>query len=74
MLSDVAQAEDAELVTTLTQRFDALKALLAKHGSIESGFAFYDELTPAEVQELAAAVDAVGEPLSRLTTTITGAG
>ncbi len=74
VLKDVAQAEDAELVTTLTQRFDALEALLAKHGSIESGFAFYDDLTPAEVQELAAAVDAVSEPLSRLTTTITGAG
>ena len=74
VLKDVAQAEDADLVTTLTQRFDALEALLAKHGSIESGFAFYDDLTPAEVQELAAAVDAVSEPLSRLTTTITGAG
>ena len=73
-LKDVAQAEDPELVTTLTQRFDALNALLAKHGSIEKGFTLYDALSAAEITELAAAVDALGEPLSRLTTTITGAG
>jgi iron uptake system component EfeO len=74
VLRDVAQAEDAALVTTLDERFDALDALLARHGSIEAGFTFYDQLSEAEIQELAAAVDALGEPLSRLTTTITGAG
>ena len=74
VLRDVAQAEDPALVTTLGQRFDALDALLAKQGSIENGFTFYDKLAPADVQALAAAVDALSEPLSRLTTTITGAG
>ena len=39
------QATDAELVETLEQRFDALNALLAKHGSIEAGFKSYDQLT-----------------------------
>ena len=73
-LKDVAQAEDPELAATLTQRFDGLDALLAKHGSIEKGFTLYDALSPAEITELAAAVDALSEPLSRLTTTITGAG
>ncbi|HEY6570555.1 MAG TPA: iron uptake system protein EfeO [Candidatus Limnocylindrales bacterium] len=73
-LKDVAQAEDPELTATLTQRFDALNALLAKHGSIEKGFTLYDALSAAEIQELAAAVDALSEPLSRLTTTITSAG
>ena len=34
------------------------------HGSLDAGFKPYDELTDAEVQALAAAVDAVGEPLS----------
>ena len=57
-----------------TTRFDALNALLATHGSLEAGFKPYDQLTEAEVQALAAAVDAVGEPLSRLTTTITAGG
>lgn len=42
-------------------------------GPIEDGFSSCDELTTAEVQALAALVDAVGEPVSRLTT-ITGAG
>ena len=74
VLRDVAEAKDPALVTTLSQRFDALDALLAKQGSIEQGFASYDKLAPADVQALAAAVDAVSEPLSRLTTTVTGAG
>jgi iron uptake system component EfeO len=74
VLRDVAAAEDAALVATLDERFDALQALLATHGSIEAGFKGYDELTQAEIQALAAAVDALGEPLSTLTATITGAG
>jgi iron uptake system component EfeO len=74
VLRDVAAAEDAALVTTLDERFEALKALLATHGSVEAGFKGYDELTQAEIQALAAAVDALGEPLSTLTATITGAG
>ena len=74
VLRDVAAAKDPALVTTLAARFDALDALLAKQGSIASGFRRYDALAPADVQALAAAVDAVSEPLSRLTTTVTGAG
>ncbi len=74
VLEDVAQAKDPALAATLTQRFDALDVLLAKHGSIDKGFTHYDALSPAEITELAAAVDALSEPLSRLTTTITGAG
>jgi iron uptake system component EfeO len=74
VLRDVAEAEDAALVKTLDERFTALKDLLATHGSVEAGFKGYDELTQAEVQALAAAVDALSEPLSTLTATITGAG
>ena len=74
VLRDVAEAEDAALVTTLDERFEALNALLATHGSLDAGFKGYDELTQAEIQALAAAVDALGEPLSTLTATITGAG
>ena len=72
--ADVAEARDPELVKTLDERFDALNALLATHGSLEAGFKYYDELSQAEVQALAAAVDALSEPLSKLTSTITGAG
>jgi iron uptake system component EfeO len=74
VLREIAEPEDPDLVAMLAARFAALDELLATHGSIEDGFAGYDELSDAEVQALAAAVDALGEPLSRLTATITGAG
>jgi iron uptake system component EfeO len=73
VLRDVAEARDAALVKTLDERFDSLNALLATHGSIDAGFKGYDELTQDEIQALAAAVDALSEPLSTLTATITGA-
>ena len=57
----------------LDERFDALNELLAGHGSYDAGFTPYDELSQDEVQALAAAVDALGEPLSKLTATVTGA-
>ena len=34
------------------------------------GFVLYTDLTVKQVKELAAAVDALGEPLSQLTTTV----
>ena len=37
------------------------------------GFVSYDELTPAEVKELSDAVNALSEPLSRLTAVVVGA-
>lgn len=73
VLSDVVAAEDPELATTLDQRFGELDALLAEQGSVEDGFTSYDELTPDEVTALAAAVDALSEPLSTLTATVTSA-
>jgi len=74
VLREIAEARDPELVRTLDERFDALNALLATHGSLEAGFKHYDELSQDEIQALAAAVDALSEPLSKLTSTITGAG
>ncbi len=73
VLRDVAEEEDPGLVETLEGRFADLEALLAQHGSYDAGFTAYDDLTEAEVRELAAAVDAVGEPLSNLTATVTNA-
>ncbi len=73
VLRDVVEAEDADLVEQLTGRFDELNALLAAQGDDETGFTPYDELTPDEITALAAAVDAVSEPLSRLTVTVTNA-
>ncbi len=58
---------------TLDTRFTALQDLLATHGDETAGFPAYDELSAADVRALSAAVDAVSEPLSRLTVTVTGA-
>ncbi|WP_448631531.1 iron uptake system protein EfeO [Cellulomonas soli] len=73
VLAPVVLAADPELAEQLTAQFDALDALLAQHGSYEAGFVTYDQLDATQVKELAAAVDALSEPLSQLTATVTGA-
>ncbi|WP_421740546.1 iron uptake system protein EfeO [Cellulomonas sp.] len=73
VLAEVVEAEDPDLAETLTTRFAEIDALLAEQGSLETGFTYYDQLTDAQVKDLAAAVDALSEPLSRLTATVTGA-
>jgi iron uptake system component EfeO len=73
VLRPVAEQEDPELVQQLDDRFAALDDLLAQYGSIDAGFVSYDQLTTDQVAELAAAVDAVSEPLSHLTAVITDA-
>ena len=65
----IVEANDPELAETLTKRFDALQELLDGHRKGD-GFVFYDELTEDEVQDLANAVNALSEPLSRLTATV----
>lgn len=72
-LRAVATARDPDLVATLDTRFTALQDLLTTHGDETAGFPAYDELSAADVRALSAAVDAVSEPLSRLTVTVTGA-
>jgi iron uptake system component EfeO len=56
---------DAELVATLDERFAATQEALAEHRE-GKGYRFYTELTDAEIAELAALVDALGEPLAQL--------
>ncbi|GIG22261.1 lipoprotein [Cellulomonas chitinilytica] len=73
VLGDVVTAKDADLADELTQRFTDLQTLLTAQGSVETGFTSYTDLTEAQVKELAAAVDALSEPLSQLTATVTGA-
>ncbi|HEY0118899.1 MAG TPA: iron uptake system protein EfeO [Cellulomonas sp.] len=73
VVADVVRAENPSLATELDQRFDEIDTLLATYGSIDKGFVLYDTLTADQVKQLAAAVDALSEPLSQLTTTITGA-
>jgi iron uptake system component EfeO len=63
---------DGDLVDDIQARFDALTALLAEYGSIESGFTPYDQVTDAQRNELSDAVNALAEPLSRLTASVLG--
>jgi len=68
-LRPVVTLEDAELAATLDSRFASLQQLLDKYRDGD-GFVLYTELTQQQVKELAAAVDALGEPLSHLTSTV----
>ncbi|MEU5691644.1 iron uptake system protein EfeO [Actinosynnema sp. NPDC020468] len=64
-LRPVIAEKDAALATSLDEKFKALDALLESHRKGD-GFKLYTDLTPDEVKALAAAVDALGEPISRV--------
>ena len=68
-LRPVVERNDAALAATLDEEFASVQSLLDQYRDGE-GFALYTDLTPEQVKELAAAVDALGEPLSRLTATV----
>ncbi|ODU05455.1 MAG: peptidase M75 [Pseudonocardia sp. SCN 72-86] len=73
-------AKDPQLVTTLDQRFSVLVELLGTHmgkagapGFVPgSPYVSYDALTPDDVKALAVEVDAISEPLGRLSGVVTG--
>ena len=60
---------DAELDAALDAKFTALQKILDTH-KVGDGFTFYDDLSEAQVKELSAAVDALAEPLSKLTAAV----
>ncbi len=64
-LRPVIQEKDAALLSTLDEKFKALDDLLEKQRKGD-GFKLYTELTEPEVKDLAAAVDALGEPISKV--------
>ena len=65
LLVPALTATDPELGTTVTERFAALEALLARHRSGD-GFVPYTALTEDQVRALAQSVDALAEPLSQV--------
>jgi iron uptake system component EfeO len=69
---DIVEPKDPELVDEIDGEFTALEDLLAGYGSLESGFTYYNELTTEQVKELADGVNALSEPLSRLTAVLVG--
>lgn len=68
----LASTSDAgkKLTATIQTRFDELNALLAKYGSVETGFVSYDTVDDASRAELSDAVNALSEPLSQLTSVV----
>ncbi len=69
----IAEAKGEEgLVASIQQEFGALEALLAQYGSIDAGFTPYDQVTDAQRNELSDGVNALAEPLSRLTAAVLG--
>jgi iron uptake system component EfeO len=78
-LRPALQASDAQLVTTLDQRFAALIAALDTHrarpgrrGAVPgSAYVSYDALTKDEVRTLAVQVDSLSEPLGRISGVVT---
>lgn len=69
-LKPLLEIKDPALSTTLGQRFAALQALLDRYRSGDD-FVFYDTVTQPQRDELAAAVNALAEPLSTMTGAIT---
>lgn len=68
-LRPVVERNDPALAATLDAEFENTQALLDQYRDGD-GFVLYTDLTPDQVKELAAAVDALGEPLSKLTATV----
>ena len=68
-LEPVVEQKDPALATTLAAEFAEVQALLDQYKSGD-GWKLYTELTPAQVKELSAAVDSLGEPLSKLTAVV----
>lgn len=70
----IAEAKgEGDLADEIQSRFDALYALLAQYGSLTDGFTPYDQVTDAQRKELSDGVNALAEPLSRLTSAVLGA-
>lgn len=71
-LAESKGEEGAQLADDIDAEFAELDALLAGYGSIESGFENYAELTDADKKALSDQVNALAEPLSKLTSTVLG--
>jgi iron uptake system component EfeO len=72
---DIALSKGADgeaLVAELDEQFAAMKQLLATYGDYESGFVFYDTVDQDARNELGAQLNALSEPLARLTFTVLG--
>ena len=70
LLQEVVADNEPELAATLDKEFGAVLGLLDKHRAGD-GFVSYDTVGEAERRVLADAVNALAEPLSKMTGAIT---
>ncbi|MDQ4212417.1 iron uptake system protein EfeO [Microbacterium capsulatum] len=68
--ADSKGAEGRKLVSQIDRGFSALEAELAVHGSLDAGFAPYSTVTAPQKRDLTDLLNALAEPLSKLTGTI----
>lgn len=71
-LANSKSADGAALVKELDTQFAAMKKLLSSYGSYEAGFASYDTVGQSERNALAAQLNALSEPLSKLAAIVLG--
>jgi iron uptake system component EfeO len=69
-LEPVLSRKDPALGREIERRFTQLQALLDRHRVGEDGFVSYTDLSRREVKRLSDAVNALSEPLSRLTAAV----
>ncbi|MDF1479511.1 peptidase M75 family protein [Leifsonia sp. H3M29-4] len=72
---DIALGKGADgeaLVAQLDEQFEAMKELLGTYGDYEAGFALYDTVDQDARNELGAQLNALSEPLAKLTFTVLG--
>lgn len=62
----ILMEKDSELATELDQEFATLQALLDEQ-RISDGFVYYNELTASQIRALSDQVNALAEPLNKLT-------
>lgn len=63
-------AEGKALTAQIDEEFGKLEALVAKYGSLETGFVLYDQVDSAQQRELVDQINATREPISKLTSTV----
>jgi iron uptake system component EfeO len=64
---DVVDEKDPELATAIDAEMTSVETLLSGYGSLDTGYPSYTELTDSDKRKLSDAVNALSEPLSRLT-------
>ncbi|MEI9906786.1 MAG: iron uptake system protein EfeO [Actinomycetota bacterium] len=69
-LESVVKNRDPKLASQLSSEFENIFTLLGKFKT-STGFTFYSELTQDQIKEFASAVNALAEPLSKLTAVVT---